>query len=374
MKCRLYPNKTQMKQIDDWILEAQKEANCLLYDLLSNSDCQKEKTSKSFGTSHWAEWGKVKKSDHYKSVYNKNGKTQTIPGGVVSNKSAGIVANMKQASMVTKIVNGKPTQIEYPIEMWGQELTMQDGTKRKIGPSYYSKKRPRRSIGYQTSRSNIRETDNPNVYKVRLKSESVDIGWIKIRGVNLDLRFDGDETKTFLDWIHEKHPKTQLQPTIRVIKNPDNTYWIVFSLQNVLKPFFADGNKIPALGIDVGEIDIASLSDGMKYDNIFDHNPKISRNMEAKKELDKKLSRSWGWRNPEFRAAYQKDKTITPSKRYTRLDLKHKQVSAAIARQRADYYNKVTADIISKADMIAIESLSVKEMFQSQDKEDAVES
>ncbi len=363
MKCRLYPNKTQAKQIDTLLHAVHAFYNMALYDMRTNFVNTKESQSKADPdqTVHFPDFNAVGSKAYKDYLKEQNEIIQYLPSDTISSTSWGLVADMQKAWKTT----GK-----HPVENFGQKYKGKDGQFHEIGCSFYSKRKPRTSYAYKTTKNNIAETDNPNVFRIKLKCfgpNKFDIGWIKIKGVNTKLRFDENLEKDFAAWIHDKG-----EVVIRISKDNCGDYWIVFSLKNVYKSI-TNNSSINAIGIDVGEIDIASLSDGTKYDNIFDHNPKVSKNMESKKELDRKLSRRWGWRKPEFRAPHKKDKELQPSKRYDRLDIKHKKVSNTIARQRTDYYNKITAEIVSKADIIAIESLSVKDMFHSKGKEDANE-
>lgn len=361
----MYPNKTQAKQIDTLIHAAHVFYNMALYDMKENFTNTRESpsTTDEGKTVHFPDFKSMGKADYINQLRSQNEIIKYLPGAAISNIKCGLILDMQKAWEAT----GK-----HPVENFGKKYTDKDGIEHTLGCSFYSKKKPRTSYAYQTTLANIIPTDNPNIVTVKLTSRAFPVdGSVKVRGVNSRLRFDDNCSVDFSAWVTENRKKSII---IRVSKDSCGDYWIVFSLSNVYKPINVPDTTLDSVGIDVGEIDIASLSNGDKYSNVFASNPRIKRNQKSKEELDKKLSRSWGWRNPEFREAYKKDKTITPSKRYNRLDLKHKQVSSAIARQRADYYNKVTAEIISKADMIAIESLSVKEMFHSKDKEDAVES
>lgn len=100
-------------------------------------------------------------------------------------------------------------------------------------------------------------------------------------------------------------------------------------------------NKV---GIDVGLLTFAALSDGTKIDN-----PEYFRKSEKKlARLQRQLSRKKKGSNNRGKA-----KT-----RVTRLHDK-------IANQRKDFLHKVSAGIVKKYDFIAVEDLSVKNMIKN---------
>ena len=49
--------------------------------------------------------------------------------------------------------------------------------------------------------------------------------------------------------------------------------------------------------------------------------------------------------------------------------MKHKKINRRIRRQRDDYYNKSSLEILASTKCIAIEGLRVSEMFETQEKE-----
>ncbi|SFR09089.1 RNA-guided endonuclease InsQ/TnpB family protein [Desulfoscipio geothermicus] len=100
-------------------------------------------------------------------------------------------------------------------------------------------------------------------------------------------------------------------------------------------------NKV---GIDVGLLTFAALSDGTKIDN-----PKYFRESEKKlARLQRRLSRKKKGSNNRGKA----------KAKVTRLHDK-------IANQRKDFLHKTTCGIVKKYDLIAVENLSVKNMVKN---------
>lgn len=101
------------------------------------------------------------------------------------------------------------------------------------------------------------------------------------------------------------------------------------------------------VGIDLGLVDFAILSDGIKIEN-----PQFYEQSEKKlAKLQRELSR----------------KTIGSS-RWEKARLKVAKLQKHISNQRNDFLQKLTTTIISNYDVIAIEDLNVKEMKETDSK------
>ena len=117
-------------------------------------------------------------------------------------------------------------------------------------------------------------------------------------------------------------------------------------------------NELPktnsAIGIDLGIMDFAILSDGQKIDN-----NKFTSKMEKKlKREQRKLSR---------RALLAKNKgtNLFEAKNYQKQKRKVARLHEKVMNQRTDFLNKLSTEIIKNHDIICIEDLNVKGMLRN---------
>ena len=108
------------------------------------------------------------------------------------------------------------------------------------------------------------------------------------------------------------------------------------------------------IGIDLGIMDFAILSDGQKIDN-----NKFTSKMEKKlKREQRKLSK---------RALLAKNKGIplSEAKNYQKQKRKVARLHEKVMNQRTDFLNKLSTEIIKNHDIICIEDLNVKGMLRN---------
>lgn len=122
--------------------------------------------------------------------------------------------------------------------------------------------------------------------------------------------------------------------TVQVVKYPSNKYYVIVSVDEIPKKELPKTNK--SVGIDVGVITLATLSNGEKIDN-----PRLYKIFEKKLE---KASRR-----------FSKDKT--DKNRHT-LSLVHEK----LANCRNDFLNKSTLNLVRKFDTICVEKLDIEKM------------
>lgn len=342
MKCRLYPNKAQEAQIEALFHGAHVCYNMVLYRIGKEKQFTREKPNKEGdGTVHFPDFNAAFSKASLDILRHENEFVNYLPGEAMSSIKYGLSSDMKKSWSKSG---------SLPVEYWSK----------KKGPRYYSKKRPRTSFCYQTAMSNVHVDENRSVVRVKIGSRNYQVdGLVKARGVNQRVRFTSDLTKDFHDWVESGEVK---KVPMRIEKE-NGRYYVVFMLKNVWKPYTVAENRSEHTGIDVGEISLATLSDGTKYQNIFETNPYFYHNTASLDELNKIMSRKWGWKNIKFREAHKKDTEIVPSKAYTEADQRYKVLSARRNDRKRTYYDMVIADIIAHNKALAIETLSVKDMF-----------
>lgn len=358
-KCRLYPNKTQAKQIDEWLDAARLFHNLALYDILvnHNPNILTEKVDKDNPERvvHWINFSNLGKASYINILREKEPRIDRIPGAALNSSVFGVVNDMKKSWETT----GK-----HPIENFGKEYIGKDGNTHRIGISYYSKKKPRKSLTYQASKSNIFFTENKNVIKIKLSSRNYPIeGLVKIRGFNNDLRFDDKYQMTFEEWLKDAKKKLI---TITISKDTVGDYFICFHLNNVYKSINEQDCLAEETGVDVGEIDLITSFDGENYyksGNLIEHNRKVSKERQAIICLNKKLSRKEGWENPDFLKRRKKNKDLQVSKSYEYSSLQKNKLLRKITRQRKDFQSKEVIKLINQSSNISIETLKVKDMY-----------
>lgn len=348
MKCRLYPTKKQAEKIDTWIRALHAVHNMILYDMRENGMYAKEVIDKEDHTkvAHFPDFAEAFKAINLKKYREENPIINLVPGGAISSINCGLNKDMRNAWVKTG---------RHPIEQWGFKYVNKQGQKITKGIGYYSQKKPRRSFAYQFTTSNICQTDNPNTLLIRLASKNDEIGCVKIRGWNQKLRFDDEHQVGFAEWATSESRII----TIRMTKDVCGDYWIVFMLPLVYKPVEVPESRKDVIGIDVGEITLATLSDATKIQNIFDHNPRVLDEKATLAFYHRKLSRSQGWMNPKFRSSGSTE----PSNTYKYYLNKLQKLERKIQRQRKDYYNQVTAMLSVSADCIGIEGLKISDMY-----------
>lgn len=126
--------------------------------------------------------------------------------------------------------------------------------------------------------------------------------------------------------------------TVTITKTPSGRYYISLVLDENIIPKQSTGKTV---GIDLGISRLATLSDGTLINN-----PKYTH------------------RNSKRLARAQKDlaRKTRGSNRYARQKIKVARIHEHIANSRKDNLNKITTQIVTDYDFIAIEDLAVKNM------------
>lgn len=158
----------------------------------------------------------------------------------------------------------------------------------------------------------------------------------------------------FCDSKHIKLPKLGIVKTkdkqipqgrilnATISQEPNGHYYCSLCCTDVEMPQYQKTNK--NVGIDLGIIDFAIFSDGIKIEN-----PKFYEKSEKKlAKLQRELLR----------------KTIGSSN-WNKARIKVTKLQKHISNQRADFLHKLTTDIVKEYDVICIEDLDVKSMKET---------
>lgn len=356
MKCRLYPTKAQKQSIDDALHGLAVFHNCLVYDMWHNGKNVTEKQKKA---KDGIESDEKVHFPNIRAALTKEYKDQLL-------KEHPIIEKCPQAAITTNVGLKADLQKEFgrlPIECQK--------------PKYYNDLHPRLSYTYQESISKIQPGENVKAFWINLSK----LGPVKVRGWNPKLRFGNDEEELdFLAWARQADPKTML--TVTVSRDKVGDYFIVFKIKVCRKPFAPCPPPEAAVGVDVGIKDLAICSDGTKFAN-----PKFKKKQKRLQRLvNRKMARRWGPANEEFREVQKKNraewkkyhecvengvpvdgppKRIQESAGYRKARRQHAKLNRKISRQRDNYNHSISRKILSENAVVAVESLSIKNMVRN---------
>lgn len=406
MRCRLYLNKTQKKLIDTKIHMVHVYHNDVLHDIRNKKFCnEKIDEENPHLTVHFPDFSHacgykdgMKQADFYKQYKEKDKRLDVVPASVFSNKNRSIIDDMIRSYKSTG---------QHPVEQWGQEYTdPKTGNTITKGIKYYTKSHPRMSFWVQIPASQIHRVPEKNLvngekqYKKNVFMVNIPkVGCATVRGWNKNIRFDEAGEIDFLTWC-ELNPSKQISCNIKKDKCGD--YFITFSIGSGEKKkkssepiiIWKDANvpdeRIDSDGLDVGEISIATLSDGTKFPSIFEHDPRVERLYDKIDFLQAKKSKAWGYANEEFLNQYRgikrknnsikrKNKKLSPeeqiplnpllqpSKNYQKLQIEINKCHREIADRKYNYYHNLTKQIATRTKFLGIEGLKVSDMFQDKE-------
>ena len=383
VKCRLYLNDAQKQIVDDILYGIKFAYNTAMYDMRVNHNHTNEWTAKDGNVLHYPDFASLQKKEYLDELRAKNPIVNVVPAVALSGKNGIFSRDMRNAFEKCYVQNYKDEHDgkEPPKKERRSTISMEKAEsnraynkklkaiktndkkpKKKSTPSYYSKSNLRMSYTYQDRMNKFKFDSNPNVIYADLSK----LGLVKIRGFNQRLRFqskDADaEFITFKEYCAIDKSK---QITITISKDNCGDYYIILRL-NAFKPF--KNMQLGEVGVDVGEITSATLSNGVKYESLS------SKKYDQKYDgYNIKLSRRQGWKNEAFRDKYKKlresGETIQPSKRYKETELKLNRTSRKKTRRRNDYYNKISYELATQYKFVATETLSVINMVEGKNRE-----
>lgn len=147
-----------------------------------------------------------------------------------------------------------------------------------------------------------------------------------------------------------RQPKGLIK-SVTITKRSTGKYYISILCETDIEKLPKTNSKV---GIDLGLLDFAILSDGTKIQN-----PKFSN--KATKKLakeQKKLSR-------RLENAKKHNKNLLDSKNYQKQKMKVAKIHERVMNQRFDYLNKISTYIVNNHDIICIEDLGSKNLMKN---------
>lgn len=241
---------------------------------------------------------------------------------------------------------------------------------------FYNRNKQRRSFHFQLSAKNLMPSlENGKVAWITLPKK---LGKVKARGFNRKLWFGDGGDHTYLEALLAGELAGQL--STQVSKDSCGSYFVSITFnanekrnQKLFLESPAPVEQKP-VGIDVGIKDIAILSTGQKVENKHFKKEQDA----ALRRLGRKLSRRWGSANPAFRdynreirkenSCLDRDSQIPlaqPSKRYLMTQRQKALIERKIARCRETYYHQQTSLMVRQVNLIAVETLHVKNMLRN---------
>ena len=359
VKLRAYPNEEQKQKIDKIFDGLRVAYNVTAYEI-SKGNPMVTKADKKDESVRWPNFALCSKKEWMDYLRDNYPQVECVPATSLASSVYGIFSvDMKKSwenfhpltNKQAKGKDGKPRVNRFGEPVYERSEKPVKLPCGKWKPEYYSGKKPRTSFSVQTLGNKIVFGDSQTV-----KVPITNLGLVKTRGWRFDIRFGDDGNQTFEECFCDS------KKAFGVALSKDNCgdYWICVKLQTVWIPDKSKKVKT-SLGIDVGIKDIAITSSGDKYQNKHFK----AQEQRHKRRLNRKLSRRMGWANEVFREEHKTNKELKPSNGYESVKLKMSKLDRKIARRRANYNNNVSADIVSKADYIGIESLNVKGMMSN---------
>jgi len=365
LKCRLYPNKTQQKKIDDILYGLRVAYNTTAWEIVHGNEsiCVPGKKNQS---DFYPDFNKMYKADWLEQLRKTHEIVNAVPPNALSGTNGIMLNNLKKSYEnfhPDTNVQAKTRTGKLKFTKSGKPVMKKTDKPVKVScdkwqPTYYSNKHPKRSFFIQVEANRFSFPENSKSVKVDLtknkgNSSMKDFGAMKIRGWRFDLLYGDDQKSTFTDCFDDR------KLSVFISKDNVGDYYISVRIPEVWIPV-KDTKEQRELGVDVGVHDVAITSDGTKYEN----KKFLEKEIQHKKALNRRVSRRQGWSNIKFREAHKENNDLMPSKRYEETKLKLAKLDRKIARRRDDYNHCVTRDIVNKASFIGIESLAVKDMLQ----------
>lgn len=126
-------------------------------------------------------------------------------------------------------------------------------------------------------------------------------------------------------------------------RNPSGKYFITILVETELKQFNKTGSSV---GIDVGLVKFATLSNGVQYDN-----PKFFQKLERKLIKEQRIL----------------SRRKTGSSNWNKQRIKVAKIHEKISNAREDYLHKISTNIVKNHDIIGMEDLKVGKMQKNKD-------
>lgn len=376
MKCRLYLNNHQKEIINKSLYGLRVAYNSTLHGMKKKNEGVKEKESKDGSVVHFPDFKYVVSAVHLNKLREEYPIVKYTKPAALSGINGIFQSDLKR--MFSKLRENKTKKFDT-----GKSLPLEAIDYKKL--NFISNKHPRTSMSFQIVAKNVFLKDsyddngdditNKKVLYIDLgKFGDEEFGVAKIRGWNQNVRFDSNGETDFISWISMNLSR---QITITISKDNCDDYWICFKFAytyNKQKKVWQgiqvykqvkESTIDEKVGIDVGKKHLIICSNDKAFKNGKVENKKIKANESGRlKELNRRLSRRYGWANCKFREEYKENKELKPSKRYIRTKKKISKLHRKIARKRNLYNNEITMKIVENYGFIGIESLNVTDMFK----------
>ena len=354
MKMRLYPSKELAKKIDDAFRALHVAYNMTFHEVFERNPevCTDPNKDGYF----WPDFKKMAKAEWKKHLIELNPIVGCAPAAAITTKNGLLLSDAKRAWMAGM-----------------HNLPVTKANRKDF--RFYSQAKPRSSFMVQTPcTSIISSTDNPKVVWIKIPG----IGKVKARGFNRKLWFGENKDHMYEQAVENGELAKTL--TLKITKDRCGDYFASLTISDGKKHEFKlfremAIEKVPtAVGIDVGIKDVAILDDGTKYPN-----SRFKKEYDGTlRRMNHQLSRRWGPTNRAYRdynkdireknkLRSEEDKFVlaVPSNRYKEAKIRKARLERKIWRKRDSYQHQISYEITSQADIIATETLMVKNMMKN---------
>lgn len=354
MKLRIYPSAAQAEKIDKILRALHIAYNITFHEVFQQNPmvCSPGK-----GGNVWPDYRKMAKKEWRAYLIAQNPLIEEAPAASLTTNNGLFLLDAQRAWKTG--MNNRPVNHALRKEF-----------------RFYNSDKPRRSFLTQLEAKRIvPSADNDKVAWITLPK--VD-GRIKARGFNRKLWFGDGGCHTYAEAMQAGELANAL--SVRVSKDTCGSYYISITFsagKNGSRKLFLESQTVTEqqpVGIDVGIKDVAILSSGQKVEN-----KRFKKEQDATlRRLGRKLSRRWGSANPAFRdynREIRKENSnrddadqlpiAQPGKRYLATQHQKALIERKIARRRDTYYHQQTAFLVRQANLIAVETLHVKNMLRN---------
>lgn len=356
MKMRLYPSKSQKEEIDRILRALQVAYNMTFYEVFQKNPAVCTAPNKDGDV--WPDFKKIAAAAWRRRLKEMNPIVDAAP-------SASIMTNIGIFH-----VDGKRAWTTGMHNCPVSEQSRKDFR-------FYNARNPRQGIPIQLRTAKlIPSEENAKVAWVTLPKVKEKI---KVRGFSRKLWFGDQGAHSYAE--AQKLNELAEKVTACISKDSCGDYFlsVIFSAGKekgrklyLEKPVPPD--ERPPVGLDMGIKDLAILSNGEKIEN-----PQFKKEKDrALRKLNKKLSARWGPANEAFHGynhqireenkklpKEQRTPASPPSKRYLAAKNTKAHIERKIMRRRDTYYHQQTARLVRQHEMIAVETLYVKNMMRN---------
>lgn len=367
LKGRLYPNKTQKKQIDQILFWLGVYYNTALRECKEGVEVNGEIVHKNTipCKKHpeylYPDWNGMKSKEYKKSILERYPEIKKYVPDYSITGNSGVIGRNAQKSFENSTYD-----VEQPD---GTVITYKVKSILRWDPAYYEKGHVIKTFDAQIATSGFKRTANLRVLKINIPK----VGKMTCRGLNMDIMLDdGFGGKlNFIDYCEFKS-KSHIYCDITHIPHTD-VYTISIKLNDIMQSQKVMKEKAKSIGIDMGFKDTFIMSNGLVYPNNKYMNAKLNK-IKGYSNIQK---RRQGNDNEKFREQNKKIEKenekreknnelplplLKKSHRYQDIVNRQAKLYWKIHNRRMNDAEKISSYVVSSNEDIVVETLKISEM------------